>query len=257
MEKNHYKERNMTSSLKLPPAESCVNLILATMSPLQGIIDRPGLTHEFCNRQALSILRNDGFTQYADFFMRYLPELNLGVYWADKGWKNVHHYFEPCTGKGLWQFTHAIDNFNLYYQTALSTLEQYDFKKAAFFLGAAAHLVQDLCVPHHARAKLFCGHKQYEGWVQQRCTEYAVVSQGTYSEGRPAPSLIMSNAHTAADFFDWVKYEGDETCFEKATPTLLSLAQRTTAGLFWQFATEAVKLGRATRHPWLLPMSVA
>jgi hypothetical protein len=90
----------MTISLKVKPVEVCLNLALAAISPLQAFIDQPGITHEFCNQQALQILRNDGLTRQADFFSRHLKELNLGVYWADKGWRNANHYFEPLTGRG-------------------------------------------------------------------------------------------------------------------------------------------------------------
>lgn len=232
----------MIDTPKPAPAEACLHLVLAAMSPFQSILDRPGLTHEFCNRQAHLMLRNDGFAQYADFLSPYLAELNAGVYWADKDWKNVHHYFEPCSGKGLWHFTNAIDNFEIYYRLALKTARQYNLKKAVFCLGAAAHLLQDLCVPHHARAKLFNGHKLYEGWAQEHCGNYAVTTQGIYQEGLPPLSLIMNNAHIAADFFDWVRHEGDDTFYHKATEILLPLAQRSTAGLFLSFATEILSL---------------
>lgn len=233
----------MTYSAKTVSAEDCFHLVLIAMSPLQKIFDRPGLTHEFCNQQALSILRNDGFSNYADLLHPYMAELNLGVYWADKDWKNVHHYFEPCTGKGLWQFTNAVDNFNMYYELALRATKLHNFKKAVFFLGAASHLVQDLCVPHHAKAKLLSGHKAYEGWAQERYDKYAAQTQGFYNEGRPAASLLVSNAYMAADFFDWVKHDGDYTLYDKATSVLLPQAQRTTAGLFRHFASQLVALG--------------
>lgn len=226
----------MNSTKKLKATEICLNLALAAVSPLQNLIDKPGVTHEFCNRQALQILRHDGFSQYAGFFSQFTRELNHGVYWADQGWKNIHHYLDPCSGKGLWHFAAAVDNFTAYYHMALSSAKGYDFKKAVFFLGAAAHLVQDMCVPHHARAMLFYGHQQYENWVQKHFSSYAVVSRGTYDEGRPIHSLLLSNAHTAADFFDWVKHNGDETQFAKTTAVLLPLAQFTTAGLFRHFA---------------------
>lgn len=234
----------MIDTPKPAPAEACLHLVLAAMSPFQSILDKPGFTHEFCNQQALSILRKDGFSEYSDLLVPCLAELNLGVYWADKGWKNVHHYFEPCSGKGLWNFTHAIDNFEIYYRSAQKAVKQYNVKKAAFFLGAAAHLLQDLCVPHHARAKLFNGHKQYEGWVQERCGKYAASAQGIYQEELSPLSLIMNNAFIAADFFDWVRHEGDDTLYNKATEVLLPLAQRSTAGLFRTFASEVLSLGQ-------------
>jgi phospholipase C len=228
---------------KVIPGETCLHLFLAAVSPLQGVLDRPGVTHEFCNQQALEILRADGFTRYADFLQQFRQELNRGVYWADKGWKNIHHYYVPGSGRGLWQFAGAIDQFAAYYRLALHTLRRGDLSKAAFLVGAAAHLVQDLCVPHHARAKMFDGHKQYESWAAEQCADYAVASQGVYSEGRPAYCLLEANAAAAADFLDAVNHEGDEAGYRRATAVLLPLAQRTTAGLLWRFADEAAKAG--------------
>ena len=226
----------MINTLKTVPTDACLHLMLAVVSPFQSFLDKPGLTHEFCNNQALAIIKNDGLWQCSNFLSNYIEELNLGVYWADKDWKNVHHYFEPCSGKGLWHSTHAIENFELYYQLALCSAKKYDLKKAAFFLGASAHILQDLCVPHHARAKLFNGHKQYEGWAQANYDKYAVSTEGIYGQG--LESLITNNACVAAEFFDWVRYEDDVVHYNKATEVLLPLAQRTTAGLFHAFTTE-------------------
>jgi phospholipase C len=226
----------MIQTLKTVPADACLHIMLAIVSPLQCFLDKPGLTHEFCNLQALAIIKNDGLRQCSDILTKYTAELNLGVLWADKDWKNVHHYFEPSSRRGLWHSAHALDNFAMYYQLALQFAKQYNVKKAAFFLGAAAHLLQDVCVPHHARAKLFNGHKQYEGWVQANYTKYAILTDGIYCS--EVNSLINNNACVAADFFDWVRYEGDDTHYNRSTAILLPLAQRTTAGLFYAFIKE-------------------
>lgn len=233
----------MTFTAKRVSSEDCFHLLLIAISPLQKIFDHPGLTHEVCNLQALAIMRSDGLSTYADVLQPYLTELNMGVYWADKDWKNVHHYFDPVSGRGLWQFTHAIDNFQMYYQAALKAARQNHLKKAMFFLGAAAHLVQDLCVPHHARGKLLNGHKHYESWVQERCGQYLTPSKGIYQEGKPVTSLLLNNAGIAADLFDWVKHDGDDTLYNKATDLLLPQAQKTTAGLFLHFANQIAHSG--------------
>lgn len=216
-----------------------VKVLLATTSPLQGFFDLPGTTHEFCNRQALAILRRDGFSLCASFVQRYLKEINAGVYWADTGWKNVGHYFEIGSDKGLWRFPSAIDEFRCYFSQAFSKARQGDAAKSAFYLGAATHLVQDLCVPHHACVKLLAGHQQYEFWAQAHCKDYAVDSGGIYHEGRRAHGLLHQNATVAADFIAWVDVDAGAGSYHKATTILLPLAQRTTAGLFLQFFAAA------------------
>lgn len=216
-----------------------VKVLLATTGPLQGFFDRPGITHEFCNSQALSILRRDGFSRCAGFVQRHLREINAGVYWADDGWKNVGHYLEADSGKGLWRFPNAINDFRCYFHQALYQARRGDCYKAAFFLGAATHLLQDLCVPHHARVKLLSGHKQYEVWAQDQYRKYAVDAAGIYHEGQQTHAMLLKNAAVAADFLSWVQADSGELAYHKATAILLPRAQQTTAGLFQQFFTAA------------------
>lgn len=213
-----------------------VRLLLTTTSPLQPLLDKPGITHEFCNRQAVTILAQDGFTRCADFFRNVTAELNAGVLWADQGWKNVNHYFEPETRTGLWQFSTAIDEFGRYYSQAMRNMRHHDLRKASFYLGAAAHLLQDLCVPHHARGKVFSGHKQYEEWARDHHEMFAVNAGGLYNEGLPTKTLLLNNAAVGADLFDWVKSEGDAQ-YLRTSALVLPLAQRATAGLFLRFYT--------------------
>ena len=224
---------------------SGVKAILATTSPLQGLFDRPGATHEFCNRQALIILRRDGFSHCAAFLQQYLPQLTAGVYWADEGWKNVGHYLEAGSEKGLWRFPSAVDEFRHYFGQAFLRARQGEPAKAAFFLGAAVHLVQDLCVPHHARARVLAGHKQYESWVQANCQRYAVDAAGIYHDEHLAHTLLLKNAAVAADFFTWVEADASELSYHNATAILLPRAQRATAGLFLQFFSAAGAILRA------------
>lgn len=214
-------------------------LVLAAISPLQKIFDPPGITHKFCNQQGISILQNDGFVLYAQFLTRYMAALDAGVYWADTGWKNVSHYFEPVSGKGLWQFTTGLEVFQHYYQQGQLNMEGKNYHQAVFFLGAAAHLLQDLCVPHHARGKVFCGHKEYESWVQHGYTNYAVNCQGIYLGGEQISTQLLANAIVAADLFPWVDGSHGRTHYHEATEILLPQAQRSTAGLFLNFCREA------------------
>lgn len=226
------------SLLPVHPEGAGAKLLLAAVSPFQSLFDQPSITHEFLNKQAVAILLNDGATDCGAFFKTYLPQLNAGVYWADSGWKNVSHYYEPLTGKGLWRFSTALDDFSAYFKAALSFAWQNNLAKSAFFLGAAAHLLQDLCVPHHARARLFSGHKEYENWVKGNLTSFAVPNDGLYLTTADPYSLLINNAVIAADYLDWVTEE-NHTRFHTVTTHLLPRAQRTTAGLFERFYTMA------------------
>lgn len=227
--------------LALPPVVVGARLLLTVVSPFQGIIDRPGRTHEFCNSQAITILRNDGFNLCADFLVRYLKELNAGVYWADSGWKNVSHYFVPASGGGLWRFSNAYDECTNFLEKAANCVNRNDYASCAFMLGAAAHLVQDLCVPHHARAKMLSGHKEYEVWAEQNFGHYAVQEQGLYNETSSLTSCILKNAEIAGELLEWVNGEASMKDYHKATSILLPMAQRSTAGMFQQFFEVVVK----------------
>ena len=218
--------------LKATALATGAKLLLTTASPLQNLLDTPGITHDFINRQALSILHRDGFARCADFLSQYLAELTAGVFWADEGWKNVNHYFNPVSGKGLWKFGGAAADYVAYLQAADTCAICRDWRRSIFFLGAAAHLLQDVCVPHHARGRLFSGHREYETWSSIHHQEYAVNDRGVYEI--TAGRLLTHNATIAADLLDWVAEDSPET-YGAATQVTLPLAQRTTAGLFLQF----------------------
>ncbi|HMM22199.1 MAG TPA: zinc dependent phospholipase C family protein [Selenomonadales bacterium] len=226
-------------------AQMGLKLLVATTGPLQGLWDRPGLTHEFCNRQAIAILRQDGFGRCADTFERQLAALNAGVYWADEGCKNVGHYLDLKADKGLWRFPSATVEFRRYFGQALYHARRNTWYEAAFFLGAAAHLVQDLCVPHHATAKVFSGHQQYETWVEKRRANYLVDRGGIYAAGHPSHELLLKNARLAAEFLDQVDNRATSGSYHQATGILLPQAQRTTAGLFYQFYAAVGAIGIA------------
>jgi len=228
-------------------------LLLAAVGPLQKFFDRPPVTHQFCLKQAIAILNQDGYKKAASFFNQGRAILYAGVAWADKGLKNVHHYFEPVSRKGLWHFASAADTFGMYYRCACHHARRGELEKTLFFLGAAAHLVQDMCVPHHVRAKVLLGHQEYEDWACDNREKYACAA-GTVRVDPLYPNhLIFTNAEMAADLFDLVVDPEDYRAYHQATSLLLPQAQRSTAGLllcFYEAAAcrlfKAQPLGMAT-----------
>lgn len=229
------------------------HLLLVTASPLQRFIDKPAITHAFCNIQAIQIMSGDTALPYADFFSTYLKDINNGGYWADSQWKNIDHYLQPDTGRGIWPFGNALDTFQQYFSCAIKEARRENRRKAAFFLGAAAHLVQDMCVPHHARGCMFNGHQDYESWAMKNCRHYAVDSLGIYLRGTKIAALILDNARVAAELLDSVDTDKAAVDYEGVTEITLPLAQRSTAGLFEHFHRVAFKpfgfVGMATTTP--------
>jgi parallel beta-helix repeat protein len=138
------------------------------------------------------------------------------------------HYMDPMDHAGLYIWP-------VYYKSA-GTLCQEKFEEATMHwangeyvdamgdLGWAAHLVQDICVPHHALTYPWGWHAEYEDWVDNNKDAFAVTSGGvysfspfpdrqfypTYNSGPPSQAYW----HYAGDeptAYDWVDYNAHES----------------------------------------------
>ncbi len=118
------------------------------------------VTHQYCNDQALGILQKNGFIKEAMLLAAYYQQLQNGVIWADLNWKNIHHFLHPTTRRGFWHFSNAACDYQQFFSMAIKHIRQGCIESSIFYLGAAANLVQDMCVPHHAKCQLFDGHKR-------------------------------------------------------------------------------------------------
>lgn len=211
--------------------------ILKVVSPIQRVIDfNPAETHIFLNSQGIKILYNDGYKKVANYFTNYLPEINKGVVWADKGWKNFAHYLDPYKNRGIWPWPDAKTECNYYYWQAKKFWRRGNIQKSMFYLGATVHLIQDMCVPHHARGMALNGHSIYERWVQHHYTLYIINDHGLYHLAPSVDGWIEFNAKTAWNYYSHVAGSTIvEDLYHMATGVLLSLAQRTTAGFLLFF----------------------
>jgi phospholipase C len=161
----------------------------------------------------------------------------MGVVWADQDFKSSGHFYNPSKGRGLYGNTNALTLANNYYAFALSHYNSGDIKRAMFFLGAAAHLVQDMTVPQHANIKLLQEHHRFEKFVRDTFYEtpdYLAYDKGCYLES--IDQFIRCNAigaikasHRHSVIFN------DEKRYYEITRQMLPLAQRSTAGLFSMF----------------------
>lgn len=206
---------------------------------MQLILPKKGETHMFCNKQAVIILKNDGKLQQSIFFEKYINELNRGVIWADKGWKYFSHYLDPQANNGYGPYPNAKMECNYFYDKARYFWYHNKKKKSMFFLGAAAHLVQDLCVPHHSVGAAFCGHTEYEKWVQDNCVSYAVSSGGIYENHDNSGDWVEQNANISRAYYPYVSIIRTRRSYDMATKVLLPLAQRSTAGFLSYFLKNA------------------
>ncbi|OPX84279.1 MAG: Phospholipase C precursor [Pelotomaculum sp. PtaB.Bin104] len=215
-----------------PNSWHAAKIVLAAGSPIQRLVSGKGKTHLFCNQQAVLILQQDGRSIEANILGKYIEIIDRGVLWADKGWKNLAHYLDPTCGIGLGPWPDAKFECRDYYKKALCYWQHGNKRKALFFLGAAVHLVQDLCVPHHAKGIAFCGHQEYERWVRKNYFEFSVNKAGIYNVASNPAGWVEINAKIARCYFPYVTPVSSETSYRLATGTLLPLAQRSTAGFF-------------------------
>lgn len=213
-----------------------LKLLLAAAIPFQGLVDKTSPTHGFNNRQAVEILSGDGRSHEAAWLGQYLPSFHEGCDWADTGWRNVSHMYDPTTGFGFKGWPSAPHMLREYWDHAIRFRAECNMHQVAFFLGAAAHLVQDLCVPHHAAARMFAGHKQFEEYARHNRHAFAVCSGGIYDMARTPEGWVYANAdYTRGHYSHCITRSLKPQVIHAAVADLLPRAQRTTAGFVAYF----------------------
>jgi phospholipase C len=220
--------------------------VLSTLSaPFQYLIDRPRssailcLTHKTCNTEALTLIKACGCSAVASVLEKNLMPLQQGVTWADLEFKNINHFFNPITRKGLWLFSPAVYDFSVYLAKSCRLAKNKDLTNSFFYLGAAAHLLQDMSVPHHVCGYLFNGHKKFENWVQTHHNEFTSPQVELVPIKKPL-NLLLSNAIAATDFMSYVNEDATTSTYFTAAQNLLPIAQSSSASLFEWFISNKI-----------------
>lgn len=210
----------------------------------KAIMTTECIVHKVINNQALLILKNDDLVLQYNLFSSYITELNLGVVWADQDFKSSGHFYNPIKDRGLYGNTNALTLANNYYKFALGYWQSGDFKKAMFFLGATAHLVQDVTVPQHANIRLLKEHHKFEKFVRNtfhKTPEYLAVNNGYYLDS--VEEFVRFNALRSIKANRKLKtINNEEDRFYSLAKYTLPLAQRSTAGLFMMFYNDVQEL---------------
>ena len=213
------------------PIWALARLLLLTVSPFQLLVDRGPVTHQLLIAEGL---RRMGKIPNVSLLIAKEKELLAGVAWADTGWKNITHYYHPQKKKGLLLFPSALLYYKQYLAKAKRLARRGKWGKAAFYLGAAAHLLQDMCVPHHATGHVFYGHREFETWAAPKAAK--LVRQATEIRlPTDAEALFQRVVEESAAFFTIIKGE-TETGYAQAAKVLLPLAAEATGKLFVDFA---------------------
>lgn len=215
-------------------------LLLASASPLQYFFDSPGVTHVQCLKQAYIVLKSDGKEDTASLFKAYHSMLAKGLYWADRGWKNVNHFYSHPDKQGITSWPGATAECQYYFNKAFIYFPK-NVNKGMFFLGAALHLIQDMCVPHHALGILFDGHKEYETWATQNWDRFSTPC-GAYLEFSHPAQWIEHNASLSKPLYPLVsqKEACSEESYHRASEVLIPLTIATSAG-FLDFVSKRLQ----------------
>ena len=205
-------------------------LILASAGPLQYFLDSPGVTHVRCLEQAYIALKHDGKEDVATLFNAHHSTLTKGLYWADRGWKNVNHFYSHPDKQGIIGWPGATAECQYYFNKALSFFPK-NVDKSMFFLGAALHLVQDMCVPHHSLGIVFDGHKEFETWATINWSKFP-AAKGMYLPFSHPAQWIDHNASISGPLYPLVSQEEgcSEESYKKASELLIPLTIATSAG---------------------------
>ncbi len=209
------------------------SLISSVSCPDKGVTGA-GSTHSFINGQGRRILYNDGYRKEALFFSMFASHLDDGVIYIDRGMKSACHYYDPDTGSGMWFWPGAAEKCSEFVVRALKLWRGKKHAKAMFFLGAAVHLVQDLCVPYHAACRALGGHMDFEAWVEKRRNNYRAESGGIYDISDRPEDWVAENARLAKDCFHLIKDRETEG-YHSVAKKMLTRAQLTTAGFLLDF----------------------
>jgi len=211
--------------------------ILALGEPIHMLVDSKAITHTFCNRQALIILYNDGLDKAAELVRKYLHYVNQGSCWADRGWKCLAHYLHPDNGRGLGPWPDAAQEGKSYFEIALNLWKQGKMSRSFFYLGASLHLLQDVCVPHHAKRIAFNGHQSFEKWARKNRHNYQIKANGLYKSSKTKPEeWFYDNAGIAVKYYHpSLCSKSNEDILHHTVGILLPLAQKTAAGFINYF----------------------
>lgn len=232
----------MTSARYLSQGLSILSIL---STPLQCLISLPRsstflcLTHKTCNIKALTLIKENGCSAVASILEENLIPLQQGVTWADLEFKNINHFFNPTTRKGLWRFSPAVYDFSVYLAKSCRLAKNKDLTNSFFYLGAAAHLLQDMSVPHHVCGYLFNGHKNFESWVQTHHNEFTSPQVELIPIKKPL-DLLFNNAIAATDFMSYVNEDATTSTYFTAAQNLLPIAQSSSASLFEWFISNKI-----------------
>ncbi len=183
--------------------------------------------HKTSTEHSLHLLSLSGKLKTAFFLKKFMPFMHQGSHCTDQGLKNLSHFYNPITKKGLHGARHALDEFQLTYKQMQKAYQCNNIPRYFHCLGILLHLIQDLCVPHHVFGCLLQGHHTYEAWANEHHHDY-VAQEPLFINCQDPIALLNRNAHISMGYEELL-CQPSENQMHEATATLLPLAQQTSA----------------------------
>jgi len=204
----------------------------------RSIIKSDCEVHIFIQKQALNILKVNGYENEYNFFMKYIYNINNGLVWADQDFKCYHHFYNPKAQRGKFGYEeNAMTLSSSYYNRALEYLKLGDYEKSMFYLGAACHIVQDLTIPQHAKGKLLDNHRNFELYVRanyKNNNKFRTEEKAIYFNR--IEDYIDYNSRIAIKLdYMYGNITNLTTKFYLTAVKAITLSQRTTAGCLIMF----------------------
>lgn len=204
----------------------------------KSVIKTDCRVHLFIQENALDILKQYGYNHQYDLFEEFLPQINLGLVWADQDFKSYHHFYNPMVKRGKFGYEdNAMTVTKRYYNRALKYFAMENYERAMFYFGAACHIVQDLTIPQHAKGKLLDSHRQFEVYVKENYTKVKrFKSSDTPLIFDTIDHYVTHNSTNALHIDQLYRTINDDTSRFYLTATKsIGLAQRSTAGCMIMF----------------------
>jgi phospholipase C len=212
--------------------------VFFAVNPIKKLVLKTNCTvHKFINIQSIRIIGKNGYSEIKQFYKENIDCLNKGVTWADSDFKSSNHFYHYKEGRGLYGFSNSLIEGKKYYNNAESSYNKGDTQKAMFYLGAAAHLIQDTTVPQHVNNKLLSSHRSFELWIVSRLlSNYEFYEENEIIRYADYGEYIKHNAIFANETYEkFEEIEDKEKKYSKIAAIIIKEAQKTTAGLFIDF----------------------
>ncbi|SMP43530.1 hypothetical protein [Anoxynatronum buryatiense] len=209
--------------------------------------------HRCCSEYAPALLAGSGHRYLAELLPSFMSFIHQGSQWTDQGLRNLSHFYHPLQHSGLPGVHHAADELTNNLNIMDEAFKERHAQRYFFHLGIVLHLIQDLCVPHHAIGCLLQGHHHYESWASNHFQAF-IPRRLIAVKGRHPLEILESNALRALSH-EMLLHQPTEEQMKRSTAELLPRAFHSTAAVLLLLQNDIVSLAECSTsipHPLLM-----